>query len=125
MKPDRVAALIIEDKKILLVSTNSSERFWTPGGKAESGETPEQAMRRELSEELGLTLEVMQEYLVVEDSDQKTTYYLTDCGGKPRPQNEIETVQWFSREEIQLSGGPFTPNMKKLIAPRLIAEGRL
>ena len=53
-----VAAIIIEDNKILIgrrASFESLPGWWEfPGGKPEKGESNEEAIRRELMEELGV-----------------------------------------------------------------------
>ncbi|MGO4372492.1 (deoxy)nucleoside triphosphate pyrophosphohydrolase [Paenibacillus sp. MCAF20] len=58
-----VAAAIIEDEagRILIARRSkgkSQEGMWEfPGGKLEPGETPEECLRRELLEEMGITIE--------------------------------------------------------------------
>ena len=56
------AAIIIEDGRVLVAQRPPGGRHpgeWEfPGGKVEPGETPEQCLARELSEELGVTVEV-------------------------------------------------------------------
>ena len=56
------AALVDGDGRVLLAQRpagKSMAGLWEfPGGKIEAGETPEQALRRELAEELGIIVEV-------------------------------------------------------------------
>ena len=55
---DVVAAVIKNDNKYLIAQRNRNKHFafyWEfPGGKVEAGEKPEQALIRELEEELGI-----------------------------------------------------------------------
>lgn len=56
------AALIRHEGRVLIAQRQNSGRFankWEfPGGKVDPGETPPQALRRELEEELGIQAEI-------------------------------------------------------------------
>lgn len=57
------AAIIIEAQRVLITQRPAGTRqagFWEfPGGKLDPGESPEQALVRELREELGVDIEVL------------------------------------------------------------------
>lgn len=55
-----IKAIIIENNKILLLERNREGRvYWVfPGGQVENGETDEQALKREVNEEVGVEVEV-------------------------------------------------------------------
>jgi 8-oxo-dGTP diphosphatase len=57
-----VAALILRDQKVLICQRRPDQpmalKWEFPGGKVEAGETAEQALRRELDEELGIAADI-------------------------------------------------------------------
>lgn len=55
----RIAAALMSrsDGRVLLVRKKATESFMQPGGKIEAGEHPQVALRRELSEELGIDID--------------------------------------------------------------------
>lgn len=60
---DVTAAIILKDNKVLIAQRAPDERMagkWEfPGGKIEPGETPRQCLIREISEELDVSVEVL------------------------------------------------------------------
>ena len=54
----RVCAVIISGNRILAMHDERSPYFYLPGGRVKMGETAEQAVVREIWEELGVTLKI-------------------------------------------------------------------
>src|SRR5215207_586529 len=117
MTHEVVAALIVRSGKILL-GRRSAERVFYPdvwdlfGGHVEPGEECEQALVRELEEELGITpagwtfLETLTIDLPSADSSPPDLlvvhlYLVTDWTGTPvnMQHEEHSTIGWFSAEE--------------------------
>ena len=77
----RASAVILHNGSVLLIHRrkNGVEYYVLPGGKIELGETPEEAVIRELTEELGVVATVMQSIgeLPLPEIDQYT--YLLQC----------------------------------------------
>ena len=65
------AAIIVENKKILCVQRNKGKydyisfKYEFPGGKLEDGENEVDALKREISEELSLEIDVAEKFLEV------------------------------------------------------------
>lgn len=55
----RVCAMIISENRLLAMHDERSPYFYLPGGRVKMGETAEQAVVREIWEELGVTLKIV------------------------------------------------------------------
>ena len=74
-----------------------------PGGKMDAGEAPADAARRELSEELGLSVEAVEACLLVVEDDGSPfviEFFETSVEGTPEALEHSE-LGWFSLAELQ------------------------
>ncbi|HHD2753676.1 TPA: NUDIX hydrolase [Clostridium perfringens] len=66
-----IRAIILKDDKILMVKSNTGD-YKFPGGGVENGETPEETLRREVTEETGYILdEVKDEMGIIIERDRR------------------------------------------------------
>lgn len=82
----RAAALIIRDHQILLIRRirDGQEYYIFPGGGIEAGETPEQAVRREIQEELTMSVSSCTPAFDIDNDGHREWYFLVDSiAGEP------------------------------------------
>jgi mutator protein MutT len=117
-----VVAAVVEDADRFLVTRRQAgvhlEGLWEfPGGKVAAGESHEEALRREMREELDTNVEVGSIVSTVTHSypDRRVTLYFYHCrlAGSPRPLLGQE-MRWVPRAE--LTGLGFPPADEELIA---------
>jgi len=115
-----VAAIIIKENKIFATQRGYGEfkDWWEfPGGKIESGETPEEALKREIIEELDTEISV-DKYLTTVDYDYPSFHLNMRCyichiikgklelleaeQAKWLTIKDIDTVNWLPADEIIL-----------------------
>ena len=103
-----VAGAIIKDKKVFSAQRGNSGKTafkWEfPGGKINPGETPEQALARELQEELSINVQVNElVYQVVDEYEDVIlhidTYRCSLISGTPTLSEHIN-MAWSSKEEL-------------------------
>ncbi|QNK90377.1 (deoxy)nucleoside triphosphate pyrophosphohydrolase [Sporosarcina sp. resist] len=104
-----VGAIIENETGKILCALRGPEmtlpNFWEfPGGKIEEGETKEEALKREVQEELGCTIEVFDQ---IEDTTYEyekfivrlETFMSKVISGTPMLSEHAE-IRWVSREEL-------------------------
>ena len=102
-----VAAVIKRNDSFFIAQRNRSKDFsfkWEfPGGKVESNETLEEALRREIMEELGVNIEI--KYKItdfrykLDNLDIFLHYFLCKCIGKIHL-NEHENSAWVTKFDL-------------------------
>ncbi|AWK51716.1 8-oxo-dGTP diphosphatase MutT [Clostridium beijerinckii] len=102
-----VAAIIKHDDKIFVTrrSYGEFENMWEfPGGKMEMGETREEALKREIKEELELDIDISK-YLTTVDYDYPTFHLTMHCfictiSGGELQLNAHNDAKWTTLEEL-------------------------
>ena len=102
-----VAAIIRKGDKIFATQRGYGEwkDWWEfPGGKMEAGETPEEALKREIREELS-TESSVDEFLCTVDYDYPQFHltmhcYLCSLMTEALHLNEHEAAKWLTRDEL-------------------------
>lgn len=100
--------LLIQDEKVLLVKHSYQKGWYTIGGGVDSGETPLEAMKRELHEEVGVTLlENPQLFSVYYSKNEKRDDYVVfyvahGCTQETIHSDEIAEQGWFPLNALPL-----------------------
>ena len=104
------AAIIVENKKILCVQRNKgkyeyiSYKYEFPGGKLEEGENEEDALKREIAEELNLEIDVAEKFLVVSheylDFNLTMHSYLCKANTEKLVLKEHIEAKWLYKNEL-------------------------
>ncbi|MCW2254859.1 8-oxo-dGTP pyrophosphatase MutT (NUDIX family) [Providencia alcalifaciens] len=107
---DKLGLITFSERKVAMVRSHNKTLFYIPGGKREVNETDEQALCREIDEELTLTLhtdsiDFYGEFIGPADGKQDGTQvrircYLSNFDGDPKPAAEIAELAWLDSSDL-------------------------
>ncbi len=113
---DKIGWLLVQDRKVLMVRSKSKDKFYAPGGKREAGESDEQALVREVKEELGVdivpaTITHLQSFKAQAHGQPEGVFvhiagYTADYSGELSPQSEVEEMTWFTSADYERATEP-------------------
>lgn len=120
-------AIIIKDKKLLLVTGHGANYYWSPGGGIEKNETPVLALRRELLEELGVQIKSAKHYLsyIVEETQQNVDNFLIEIADEIKPNSEITKIIWLSKGNFKNNDITVSVGLAKNLIPALVKDNLL
>lgn len=102
-----VGAAIVRDGRVLAARrtfpAEAAGRWEFPGGKVEPGETPDDALIREVAEELGCTIEVtswLPKQVPIGDRHVLSVALARLVDGEPQP-HEHDEVRWLGADELE------------------------
>jgi len=110
---DKLAWIYIKDQKILSTRSRGKDTYYIPGGKRDGQETDQQALIREVKEEL--TVDILpdtikhvgtfeaQAHGKPEGTVIRMTCYSSEFTGDIQPATEIEEIVWFTHKDKERS----------------------
>ena len=116
--------IIINDKnQVLLAKRKYEGKFcWSiPGGRCEAKETFEEAIHREIKEELGCeikALDYFKSYYLKKSKEKhyRVIYFYGKIKGRLRLNDELEECRWFDIDNTNIYNINFFLNQKKVIS---------
>ena len=109
---DKIAFIEIQGGKILSTKSKGKNKYYIPGGKREYGESDEQTLIREISEELSVdivpnTATYIGTFSAQSDGSAEgilviMTCYKAEYSGNLKPSNEIEEIRWLNYNDLEI-----------------------
>ncbi len=98
-----VAAVVVDDGRVLVVRRRDNGRWEPPGGVLELGESIPEGLRREVYEETGLTVEPDALTGVYKNLARGIVALVFRChatGGEVTVNDEADAFRWLDRDEL-------------------------
>jgi len=109
---DKIAFIETKNGQILSTKSKGKTKYYIPGGKRELGETDEQTLVREISEELDVriknnTIKYVGTFKAQSDGAKegvlvKMTCYEAEYDGILKPKSEIEEIKWLNYKDLNI-----------------------
>jgi NAD+ diphosphatase len=132
--PVPAAVAVIRRGRRILLTRRAAEPYagtWDlPGGFIEAGERPDQALRRELREELGLAVARVRVFTL--ESDRygpdgipvlPITYEATMVSERLRPADDVSAAEWFAEDALPYRAIAF-PSVRRTLRAYVRARRR-
>ncbi len=110
---DKLAFIEIKDRKVLETLSRGKDKWYIPGGKRDGSETDEQALIREVKEELAVDVisETIKYYGTFEAPAHgkpegtfvRMTCYTSRYKGELTPSSEVEKMDWFDYSKKEMT----------------------
>ncbi len=127
---DKIAFIETRNGQILSTKSKGKTKYYLPGGKRDNGETDEQTLIREITEELSLvitpnTSKYIGTFMAQSDGAKegvivKMTCYSAEYTGTMKAASEIEEIRWLNYKDYELIS-----EVDKIIFDFLKAKGEL
>lgn len=123
-------ALVIKDDCVLLIEHTYMPGWYTIGGKVESGESPRQAIQRELLEEVGIVAHSLELFNIYHSQNQMHDDYIALYLCKEFSEHdsisilEIKQKKWFKLNELPSNITPATLKRIKEYKEELVKSER-
>ena len=109
---DKIAFIEIQNGKILSTKSKGKTKYYIPGGKREKGESDEQTLIREITEELSVaiipnTAEYIGSFSAQSDEAEKGIRVIMTCYkakyiGHLKANSEIEELRWLNYSDLDI-----------------------
>ena len=122
---DKIGAIILDSKRMLVARTRGLDTFFIPGGKRKQGENDMQALEREIVEELGAKTVNPKYYNTFfakshDDADEvRVIAYFVELDRVPKASSEIEEILWIDKHNYD---NYKLGNILKIMIPEMIKE---